>query len=115
MNVLVTGAAGYVGSIVTEELVKRGHVVVAFDNLQRGHRTAIHPKVAFIEGELADLGLLQNVFQQHGIDSVMHMAAETLVADSVTDIAEQVYFLVNGKVLSDVRPKADETSTRIPD
>jgi len=48
MNILVTGAAGYIGSIVTEELLKEGHQVIALDNLQQGHREAVAPEAIFI-------------------------------------------------------------------
>ncbi|NIV34950.1 MAG: NAD-dependent epimerase/dehydratase family protein, partial [Anaerolineae bacterium] len=50
MNILVTGGAGYIGSIVTEELIKQGDGVVVFDNLYYGHRAAVHPEAIFVEG-----------------------------------------------------------------
>ena len=54
MNILVTGGAGYIGSIVTEELIEQGDKVVVFDNLYYGHRAAVHPEAAFVQGDLAD-------------------------------------------------------------
>ena len=63
MKVLVTGGAGYVGSVVAEELVKEGHDVVVYDNLSKGHREAVVAGVAFVSADLADTSLLQrNVF-----------------------------------------------------
>ena len=54
MNILVTGGAGYIGCIVTEELINQGDHVLAFDNLLFGHREAVHPAAEFVEGDLAD-------------------------------------------------------------
>lgn len=85
MNILVTGAAGYIGSILSEELIKRGYVVVALDNLQQGHRAAIHPEATFACADLGDSETLKSILREHHIDAVMHMAAETLVADSASD------------------------------
>ena len=83
MNILVTGGAGYIGSIVTEELVQRGDGVVVFDNLYYGHRAAVHPKAAFIEGDLADRAAVRAVFETHAIEAVMHFASYTLVGESM--------------------------------
>ena len=85
MQVLVTGAAGYVGSIVTEALIDQSHAVIALDNLQAGHRQAVHPEALFIQADLADTDALKRAFQEHDIDAVMHMAAEALIAESMTD------------------------------
>ena len=54
MNILVTGAAGYIGSVVTERLIEHGHQVVALDNLRHGHREAVHPAARFVQGDLLD-------------------------------------------------------------
>ncbi|HHN93472.1 MAG TPA: NAD-dependent epimerase/dehydratase family protein, partial [Anaerolineae bacterium] len=54
MNILVTGGAGYIGSIVVEELLAQGEEVVVFDNLCYGHRAAVPPQAAFVEGDLSD-------------------------------------------------------------
>ena len=50
-TVLVTGGAGYIGSIATEKIVAAGHEAVVFDNLSMGHRQAVHPDATFVEGE----------------------------------------------------------------
>ncbi|MFO7743357.1 MAG: UDP-glucose 4-epimerase GalE [Anaerolineae bacterium] len=83
MNVLVTGGAGYIGSIVTEELVEQGQEVVVFDNLSAGHRGAVHPGAAFVEGDLADRPAVRAVFERHEVDAVMHFASYTLVGESM--------------------------------
>ncbi len=83
MNILVTGGAGYIGSITTEQLIGRGYHVVVFDNLFQGHREAVSPDAVFIQGDLADREILAQVFSQHQIDAVMHFASYTLVGESV--------------------------------
>jgi UDP-glucose 4-epimerase len=83
MSILVTGGAGYIGSIVTEELIKRDEEVVVFDNLSYGHRAAVHPEAGFVEGDLADRGAIESLFRRHNIDAVMHFASYTLVGESM--------------------------------
>jgi UDP-glucose 4-epimerase len=85
MDILVTGAAGYIGSIVTEQLLQEGNRAIALDNLQQGHREAVAPQAVFIEADLADSEALDKVFRQHPIEAVMHLAAETVVEYSMTD------------------------------
>ena len=85
MNILVTGAAGYIGSICSEVLLARGHRVVALDNLQEGHRAAVPPAAAFCHADLAVRPQIEEVFSRHPLDAVMHFAAEALVAKSVRE------------------------------
>lgn len=85
MNILVTGAAGYIGSVVTEELIKDGNFVVALDNLKQGHREAIAPDALFVQADLGNLEELDRVFQNYQIEAVMHLAAESLVEYSMSD------------------------------
>ena len=85
MNILVTGAAGYIGSVCAEVLVSRGMSVIALDNLVEGHRAAVPPGVVFCQIDLADRLQLEKVFSQHKIDAVMHFAGEALVAKSVRE------------------------------
>src|SRR5260370_15757333 len=77
MRVLVTGGAGYIGSVVAEELLQAGHRVVVFDNLSRGHREALPKNAELIVGELADRNHLDQVFRLRSgaIDALMHFAA----------------------------------------
>ncbi len=87
MTVLVTGAAGYIGSVVAERLLANGETVVAFDNLAQGHRAAVPDGVRFLEGDLRDRARLTEVLADVRPDAVMHLAAESLVGKSVTDPA----------------------------
>lgn len=93
MNILVTGAAGYIGSIVTEELIKNGNSVIALDNLEQGHRDAVTPEALFIEIDLGDLDKLYRVFSEQKIDAVVHLAAKSLVGES--DSKPMKYFHTN--------------------
>jgi UDP-glucose 4-epimerase len=85
MNILVTGAAGYIGSICSEVLLARGMRVVAMDSLLEGHRPAVPPSATFVQADLANRLQLDDIFSQHKIDAVMHFAAEALVAKSVSN------------------------------
>jgi UDP-glucose 4-epimerase len=85
LNILVTGAAGYIGSICTEILLARGMSVIALDNLQEGHRAAIPDEAVFCHADLGIRAQLEDVFRQHKIDAVMHFAGEALVAKSVRE------------------------------
>lgn len=87
-NVLVTGGAGYIGSVVVEQLLARGEVPIVLDDLSTGHRDAIAPGVEFIEGSVGDRRVLKALFADHAIDAVMHFAAFALVAESVADPAK---------------------------
>ena len=87
-RVLVTGGAGYIGSVVTEELIKAGHEAVVYDNLSYGHRAAVQAPAEFVEGDLLDGEKLRRVLSEHRIDAVMHMAAFALVGESVTHPAK---------------------------
>lgn len=84
-TILVTGGAGYIGSVVTEQLVSRGNRVIILDNLEQGHREAIHPEAEFVEGDIRDADACEQVFHREKIDAVMHMAAESIVPYSMTD------------------------------
>jgi UDP-glucose 4-epimerase len=85
LNILVTGAAGYIGSICAEVLVARGMKVIALDSLLEGHRAAVPPENTFCQVDLGNRERLEEVFSQHKIDAVMHFAAEALVAKSVKE------------------------------
>jgi UDP-glucose 4-epimerase len=93
MKILVTGGVGYVGSIMTEELIKAGYQVVIFDNLQQGHKEAITKGASLIIGDIRDSQDLEKIFNANKFDAVMHMAAETVVEFSMTD--PQRYFQNN--------------------
>lgn len=85
MKILVTGAAGYIGSVCTETLLERGHSVIALDNLSEGHKEAVDPRALFCRVDLHDADSLNAVFRAHKIDAVMHFAAVCLVEESVRE------------------------------
>lgn len=85
MKVLVTGAGGYIGSIVTEKLIEEGNSVVALDNLSAGHRESIVPQATFIRANLSNAQELDDIFNRHPIEAVMHLAAFSLVERSMTE------------------------------
>jgi UDP-glucose 4-epimerase len=85
VKIFVTGAAGYIGSVVTETLVEAGHTVVAFDNLSHGHRDAVHSGAVFVSGDLLDRTRLTELLRDGGYDAVVHLAAEALIDTSIRD------------------------------
>ena len=93
MNVLVTGGAGYIGSITTEMLLDAGYKVVVYDNLVKGHTGAVDPRALFVEGDLNGGALLEETLRTNHIDAVMHFAAFSLVPESMQDAAK--YFSNN--------------------
>lgn len=85
MKILVTGGAGYIGSIVTEQLVESGHDVVVFDNLKAGHMQAVHPGARLEVGNLLEPRDLDRAFGTHTPEAVCHLAAEIAVGESMID------------------------------
>ena len=84
-KVLVTGGAGYIGSVCTEYLLEHGYEVTLFDALFIGHRSAVDPRAEFIYGDLADREKIIDVCRKGKFDAVMHFAAFSLVGESMTD------------------------------
>ena len=100
MSILVLGGAGYIGSHTVYELVDNGEDVVIVDNLETGHREALHPKARFYEGDIRDREFMDSVFEKESIDAVIHFAANSLVGESMTNPLKYYDNNVNGtKVL----------------
>jgi UDP-glucose 4-epimerase len=87
MRVLVTGGAGYVGSVSVERLVRAGHRVVAIDSLVTGHRDAVVPGARLVQATLRDREALEILLREEGIEAVLHCAARSLVGQSVAEPA----------------------------
>jgi UDP-glucose 4-epimerase len=85
MNILVTGGAGFIGSVVSAHLLKAGHSVVVLDNLSKGHRESVPDKAGFIEGDIADTDLVKRMVEEEKIEAVMHFAALIEAGESMRD------------------------------
>jgi UDP-glucose 4-epimerase len=83
MRVLVTGGAGYIGSVIAEELLRAGHTPVVYDSFVKGHREALPPDVPVVEGDVADTARVRAALEAHNIEAVIHMAALIEVGLSV--------------------------------
>jgi UDP-glucose 4-epimerase len=92
MKLLVTGGAGYIGSIVSRRLLAAGHEIVVLDSLERGHREAVAPGARLAEVDLRDAERVREVVAE-GFDGVLHFAALALVAESVA--APELYYRTN--------------------
>ncbi|GCD82148.1 UDP-glucose 4-epimerase GalE [Parageobacillus thermoglucosidasius] len=83
--ILVCGGAGYIGSHAVHRLIEKGEKVIVVDNLQTGHREAVHPDAIFYQGDIRDRAFLRDVFRKHEIDAVIHFAANSLVGESMRE------------------------------
>lgn len=90
MAILVTGGAGYIGSVTVERLTTKDHHVVVLDDLAHGHRESIDPDIPFYQGSAGDRALIARIAREHEIDSCLHFAALASVAESVENPA--LYF-----------------------
>lgn len=110
MAILVTGGAGYIGSVTVELLHAKGENVVVLDNLVYGHREAIEPAIPFYEGNVGDSDLVKRIVDEHQIEACVHFAAYAYVGESVTNPAKyfdnntaQTNILLNALVESNVK------------
>jgi len=85
MAVLVCGGAGYIGSHCVYGLIGKNEEVVVADNLQTGHRDAVHKEAKFYKGDIRDREFLDKVFGENRIDAVIHFAANSLVGVSMKE------------------------------
>jgi UDP-glucose 4-epimerase len=82
-RILVTGGAGYIGSVVVDQLLDRGYKVVVLDDLTTGHRQAVARGAGFIQGGVGNRELIEALFEAERIESIIHLAAFALVPESV--------------------------------
>lgn len=87
MRILVTGGAGYVGSVSSELLIQRGHDVTIVDSLATGHQRAIPERAALVNGGVGDRALIEQTLRERQIEAVLHCASRALVGESVADPA----------------------------
>jgi len=93
MAILITGGAGYIGSVVVENLQAKGETVVVLDNLVYGHRQAVDSSTPFYAGDIGDKDLVARVLREHEIEACMHFSAFTYVGESVEK--PQIYYKNN--------------------
>jgi UDP-glucose 4-epimerase len=93
VRVIVTGGAGYIGSVATRALASRGEDVVVIDNLAQGHRAAVSNQILVVDLDITDVAGVLDVFRAHRPDAVLHFAALTIAPESVRDPAP--YWRVN--------------------
>jgi UDP-glucose 4-epimerase len=106
MNVFVTGGAGYIGSVCTEELLNAGHQVTVYDNLTEGHRSAVDSRAKFVLGKPEEPNHIAQAIQAAKPEAILHFAASALVGESMTNPGK--YFhnnVVNGLTLLDAALK----------
>ena len=82
MKVLVTGGAGYIGSVVASQLVRAGHETVVLDDLSRGHARAVPEGARLVRGNLLDADFVRETLSE-GFEGVLHFAALSLVGESM--------------------------------
>jgi len=85
MNVFVTGGAGYIGSICTEELLNAGHTVTVYDNLSEGHRSAVDPRARFVLARPEEPDNIARAVKESGAEAIVHFAANALVGESMAN------------------------------
>ena len=85
MHVLVTGGAGYIGSVCVEELLNSGHTVTVLDDLSEGHRGAVDSRAAFVQASLRDRERVLAALQESRAEAVIHFAAHALVGESMVN------------------------------
>jgi UDP-glucose 4-epimerase len=110
MRVVVTGGAGYIGSVVTEELIAQGHTPLVLDNLSKGYQDAVIEGAEFRRLDLRDTADVARAMHDFGAEAVVHLAADSLVGESMTEPSK--YYrnnVLGGLALLDAMREAEVT------
>ncbi|HEY3164054.1 MAG TPA: UDP-glucose 4-epimerase GalE [Candidatus Limnocylindrales bacterium] len=99
MRVLVTGGAGYVGSVSVERLLEAGHEVVVLDDLTTGHRQSVPPQASLEVASYGDAELMERLLERARVDAILHCAARSLVAESVREPSRYYRDNVSGGIV----------------
>ncbi|MCR4264444.1 MAG: UDP-glucose 4-epimerase GalE [Candidatus Roizmanbacteria bacterium] len=98
MNVLVTGGAGYIGSMMSRQLLDAGYGVTVYDNLTNGHDDAVDTRVAFVKGDLLDRKSITAAIESHDVEAVLHFGGVLSVAESMRDPGKYFTNNISGTV-----------------
>ncbi len=93
MKILVSGGAGYVGSVTVERLIAAGHAVTVLDDCSTGHPGAVPPEATFRQASYADQDAVTRLLTDQGIEAILHCAARSLVGESIREPA--IYYRAN--------------------
>src|SRR4051794_1857693 len=99
MRILVTGGAGYVGSVSVERLLEAGHEVVILDDLSTGHREAVPARASLEVGSYADPDTIGRLLERARVEAILHCAARSLVGESVREPARYYRDNVSGGIV----------------